>query len=500
MDVGELKNYIDGEWIEPEVKEYKVIKNPATGEILAKNPRSTKDEVEKAVSIAQEAFKEWRNTPAPERVQPLFKLADYLKANQDDIANTIVEEHGKRHKEAAGEILRAWQYVEHACGVPDLMKGEISEQVAHGIDEEFVREPLGVFVFVGPFNFPALTSLYWVWAVACGNTIVQKAPSKTPITINKIFREGVDEAGFPDGVVNLVNCKGSVFGHSLSFDPVSGVTMIGSSRAGHILYKTAAEHGKRVQCMTGANNCAVVMPDANFTSEAIMGNIMRSCFGNTGQRCFALSNIFPLEEIYEPFKKEFIEASENLKVGYGFDEDVQVGPVVSEGNLEMLYEEIENGVKEGAELLLDGRNLEVKEYPDGNWLGPTIFEDVEPGMRILDEEIFGPVVCLKKIESMNEAVEFINSNKYGHSSVIYTEMGEWAKKFTKEVDTGQVGVNIGTPAPLGFYPLGGRKQSFFGSTRSRGRQAIHFYTDEKVKVRRWLGSREAFERTWMENI
>lgn len=281
---------------------------------------------------------------------------------------------------------------------------------------------------------------------------------------------------------------------------MEGITFIGSTETARHVYKLAAEKGKRAQCMAGANNCAVIMPDANFTSDAIMGNLMRSCFGNTGQRCFAISNIFPMAEIYEPFKKKFVEAAKNLKVGYGMDEDTDVGPVVTKENLETLHKEIERGVKEGAKLLLDGRNIKVEGYPNGNWLRPTIFENVEPGMHIFEEEIFGPVVCLKKVESLDEAIELINSGKYGHSAVIYTEMGEWSQRFIKEVNVGQVGVNVGTPAPIGFYPLGGRRQSKFGALRSRGRQGIDFYTDQKVMITRWLGSREAFERTWMENI
>jgi malonate-semialdehyde dehydrogenase (acetylating)/methylmalonate-semialdehyde dehydrogenase len=500
MKYKKLKNYINGEWVESKTNEYRDVTNPATGEVIARNPRSTKAEVEEAVRCAEEAFPDWRDTPVPDRVQPLFKFASYLKENQKDLAVQIVNEHGKTFKEAAGEIMRSWQYVEHACAAPDLMKGEITVDVAQDVSEYFIRVPLGVFAFIGPFNFPALTSLYWVWAVACGNTAVVKAPSKTPCTINKIFEEGVDRAGFPDGVVNLVNCDGSTFSHVLELDGVEGITFIGSTKVARRIYKLAAEKGKRAQCMAGANNCAVVMPDANFTSDAIMGNILRSCFGNTGQRCFALSNIFPMAEIYEPFKEKFVEAAKNLKLGYGLDEGTDVGPVVTKENLEMLHREIERGVEEGAKLLLDGRDVEVEGYPNGNWLGPTIFENVEPGMHIFEEEIFGPVVCLKKVESLDEAIELINSGKYGHSAVIYTEMGEWSQRFIKGVNVGQVGVNLGTPAPIGFYPLGGRRQSKFGALRARGRQAIDFYTDQKVVITRWLGSREAFERTWMENI
>jgi len=497
-----LYNYINGKWTKSKTNEYDDIRNPATGELIARNTRSTKAEVQEAVRCAEEAFSDWRNTPVPDRVQPLFKFAKYLKDNQKDLAVQMVNEHGKTFKEAATEIMRSWQYVEHACAAPDLMKGEITLDVGHDISEYFVRVPLGVFCFLGPFNFPALTSLYWVWAVACGNTVVVKAPSKTPCTLNKIFEEGVDKVGFPNGVVNLLNCSGSTFSSALELDAVKGITFIGSTKIGHQVYKLAADNGKRAQCMTGAKNCAVVMPDTNFTSDAIMGNLLRSCFGNTGQRCFAISNILPMAEIYEPFKKRFVDATKNLKVGYGLDEETDVGPVVAKDNLEMLHKEIENGLEEGAKLLLDGRNIKVKRYPNGNWLGPTIFEvkDVKPAMYLLEEEVFGPVVCLKKVESLDEAIGFINTGKYGHSAVIYTEMGEWAQRFTKGVNVGQVGVNIGTPAPIGFYPLGGRRQSKFGALRSRGRQAFDFYTDQKVVITRWLGAREAFEKTWIENI
>jgi malonate-semialdehyde dehydrogenase (acetylating)/methylmalonate-semialdehyde dehydrogenase len=254
--------------------------------------------------------------------------------------------------------------------------------------------------------------------------------------------------------------------------------------------------------MAGAKNCAVVMPDADYTSEGVMGNLLRSLFGNTGQRCFAVSRVLVLEEIYEDFKRCFVEAASKLKVGYGLDKDVDVGPVATKRNLERLLKAIERGIEEGAKLLLDGRNIKVEGYPNGNWLGPTIFE-VEPSKRdiyIFNEELFGPVACLTKVKSLDEAIEIINSGRYGHSAVIYTENGYWADYFVREVDVGQVGINVGTPAPIGFYPLGGRRESFFGSTRSRGRQAIEFYTDPKVVIRRWTGKRRAVEWTWMERI
>jgi malonate-semialdehyde dehydrogenase (acetylating)/methylmalonate-semialdehyde dehydrogenase len=496
-----LRNFIGGEWAESKSGEYRDIINPATGEILAKAPNSTPEEIDEAVRAAAKAFKSWRDTPVPDRVQPLFEFASYLKKNQVDIAIQITKEHGKTLEESKGEVLRSWQYVEHACGAPDLMKGEMTIDVARGIAEYTVREPLGVFVFMGPYNFPLLTSIYWVWAVACGNTVVVKAPSETPCTINKVFEECVSKV-FPKGVVNLVNCSGSRFTRVFDFEEVKGLTFVGSSAVGKYLYELAAKKGKRVQCLTGAKNCAVVMPDADYTSEAVMGNLLRAIFGNTGQRCFAVSRVLVMEEIYEDFKRHFVEEASKLKVGYGLEEGVEVGPVTTRDHLERLLKAIEKGIEDGAKLLLDGRNVKVEKYPNGNWLGPTIFE-VEPSKRniyIFEEELFGPIACLTKVKSLDEAIEIVNSGKYGHSAVIYTENGYWADYFVRNVDVGQVGINVGTPAPIGFYPLGGRRESFYGSTRARGRQAIEFYTDPKVVIRRWFGRRRITEWTWMERI
>ncbi|MFZ5650891.1 MAG: CoA-acylating methylmalonate-semialdehyde dehydrogenase [Bacillota bacterium] len=479
-----LKNYIGGEWVESKTKEFLEIRNPATDEILSLYPLSTPDEVDDAVAAAKKAFWGWRSTPVPKRVQLMYKLRYKLEESRNHLARTISLEHGKTFAEGLQEIERCLQYVEDACAVPETMRGDYTEDIARGVDEYYIREPLGVFIILPPFNFPAMISSYFVWPIACGNTVVVKPSKYCPNTMIEIARL-VEECGFPKGVVNVLNGSGSVAGNRLITHPdVAGVTFVGSSGAGLKIYETACAHGKRAQCQGGAKNHLVVMEDARL-DEGVVRNIINSCFGHVGERCFAGSNVLVVESIYEVFKEKFLEAAKALKVGCGLDEGVTLGPVVDREHLNQILKEIDHGVQEGAKLLLDGRNVRVEGYPNGCFLGPTVFE-AEPGMRIFTEEVFGPVRCLKKVKDLKEAISIIEQNPFGHTAVIYTETGKYAREFIRRTNVGQVGVNIGTPAPIAFYPVGGRKISGYGSTRGRAADAVDFYTDKKVVVSQWL--------------
>ncbi len=483
--VVKLKNYIGGRFIESKSCEYIEVTNPAFDEVIALCPMSTNEEVNEAVKSAKEAFWEWRQTPPPVRAEYLFELKYKLEENKERLAEIIVNEHGKTFEEAMQELMRGIQYVEHACAITELLKGSFSEDVGRGVDEYYIREPLGPFIILPPFNFPAMIPLYFGWAVAAGNTVIIKPSEICPMTTNEII--GLcHEVGYPKGVINVVHGGAEVGRALVTNKDVVGVTFVGSSRAAEEVYKLATSHGKRAQCQGGANNHALVMEDTNL--DGIMQNLVNSCFGHVSERCFAISNILVIEEIYDEFIDKFLKQVKEIKLGYGMDKDVTMGPVVTKEALKRLLNEIDLAIKEGAKLILDGRKYKVEKYPKGYFLAPTVFE-AEPGMKVFDEEVFGPIRCVKSVKNFEEAISIINQSKYGHTAVIYTECGKYARDFVRMVNTGQIGINVGTPAPIAFYPVGGRKTSFYGSTRGRANDAIDFYTDKKVVVSRWLGKR-----------
>ncbi len=481
MEPKKLKNYISGKWVESTASQHFDVVDSLTGDTIALCPDSPMDEVDAAIASCKSAFPAWRNTIPTRRADVLYALRDKLIAARNELAEIIVEEHGKTLSDAKGELMRAVQYVEHPCGIPELLKGSHSEDVGTGVDEYYIREPLGVFSILPPFNFPSMIALYFTWPVACGNTVVVKPSELCPMTMLRIT-EITEEAGFPPGVLNVVN-GGPKVGERLSTHPdIMGVTFVGSSKVAEIVYRQATSHGKRAQCQGGAKNHVVVLDDAPV--DDIVGNIVNSCFGHTSQRCFAVSNVLIHERIYDEFTTKFIDACKALKLGGGKDSDVDMGPVVNKAALDRLHTAIDKGLAEGAKMLLDGRNPAVDTYPNGLFLGPTVLE-AEPGMEVFTDEVFGPVRCLKKISDMGEAIDIVNASPFGHTAVIYTENGGLARRFIRDVNTGQVGVNVGTPAPIAFYPVGGRKISLFGSHRGRANDAVDFYTDKKVIVTRW---------------
>ena len=483
MEVTQIKNYINGEWVEPGGTEVIDVENPATGEVLAQFHTSTREDVKEAVKKAKDAFEEWRKVPAVERCRFLFRFYNLLKENWKELAKTITMEHGKEYPAAYGEMRRTIEMVEAACGVPSLMKGEFSENVAEEIDEYLIRVPIGVFAMIPPFNFPAMVPLWFMpWAVACGNTYIIKPAPQVPLTQTRIF-ELIDKAGFPKGVVNLIGNGEGVTDELLENKDIAGISSVTSTKVAKEIYRRAAENGKRAQCQAGANNFLIVMPDANL--DKAIPNMMGSCFGNSGQRCLAGSIVLGVGNIYEELKERFLKSASSLKVGYGLEKGIDMGPVISRESLTHLHNEIEKGISEGARLILDGRGVKVGGYPKGYFLGPTIFEDAESGMDIFDEEVFGPVVCLKKVKNLDEAINLANSSRFGNAVTIYTESGKGAREFQSRIECGNVGINVGVVAPMAFYPFAGMKDSFFGDLHGQAQDAIDFFTHKKVVVSRW---------------
>ena len=479
-----LKNYINGEWVESSSTETLDVVNPATLEVLAKVPKSTNDEVKEAIKAAKEAFWEWRCTPPSTRARYLFEFRNLLDQNFEEISEIIVKEHGKVLDEARGDLKRGIETVELACGIPMMMVGDIEEDVAKGIDEAYVREPLGVCVGLTPYNFPAMIPLWFLpLAVACGNTFILKPSSQVPLTAKRII-ELAEEAGFPPGVINLVNGSRNVSDVLLSSYDVKAVSFVGSTPVARHIYKKAAETGMRAQCQGQAKNFIVIMPDADM-KNTISACITSAC-GCTGQRCLAGENFIPVGEAYAPFKKALVEAASKVRIGYGLDPETQMGPLASKSQLDKVIEYIEKGVEEGAKLLLDGRKFKCEKYPNGYFVGPTIFDEVTPDMTIFKEEIFGPVMCIRKAESLDEAIELANSSIYGNAASIFTSNGKHAREFWYRMEAGNIGVNIGVAAPIAFFPFSGWKESFFGDLHAQAMDAVEFYTQKKVIISRWF--------------
>lgn len=479
-----LKNYINGEWVESKSTEILDVVDPATTEVIGRVPLSTPDEVRAAIKAAKDAFPEWRETPPLTRARYMFRLKDLMEEHFEDLARTIVMEEGKCIDEGRGEVRRAIENVEVAAGIPALMMGYSSEDIAPGIDEECVRQPLGVCCAIPPFNFPLMVPLWFApYALACGNTYIVKPSEQAPLSQNRLF-ELFDEAGFPEGVINLVNGAKGVVDTLLESPDVRGISFVGSTRVGRYIYQKGAENGKRVQAQAGAKNFLVVMPDADL--DRTVASLLSSFFGCAGERCLSGAVLLPVGEVYEPLREKFVDAASKLKVGYGLDETAQMGPVVSKRHMERVLGYIEKGLEEGAKLLLDGRGIKVEEYPKGYFIGPTIFDEVTPEMTIASVEIFGPVASIIRVEDLDEAIDIIHANPYGNASSIYTSSGKWAREYKYRVHCGNIGVNIGIVAPMAFFPFSGAKDSFFGDLHGQGRDAIDFFTEKKVVISRWF--------------
>lgn len=488
MEFGRLKNYIQGEWEESNGTDTFPVKNPALDENIAETPMSTAEEVDRAVEAAHEAFAEWRRTPPVSRARYLFRLVEVLEENFEELSIIQTKEHGKTIDESRGETRRGIENVEVPAGIPSLMMGESLQDIAVGIDEYIVREPLGACACIAPFNFPFMVPLWFLpYAIATGNTFIVKPSPSDPISQIKLH-ELFDEVGIPPGVVNLVNGAADVASMLIENKLIRAVTFVGSTPVAKSVYQKCGQTGKRVIAQGGAKNFLVVMPDADLTQT--VASLMTSFYGNTGQRCLSGANAIIVgrdDAFYKKFIDAFMEAASSIKVGSGLDESVQMGPLHSPEKKQRVIGYIEKGQSEGAKLLLDGRQLKVEGgLPLASFLNPSVFGDVTPDMSIAREEIFGPVACIMRADTLDDAIDLIHGNPYGNASTIFTSNGNWAREFEYNIQTGNVGINIGIAAPMAFFPFSGMKDSFLGTLHGQGKDVIRFFTESKVVIKRWF--------------
>ena len=478
-----VPNYINGRWRQATTTEWLDVSNPATGEAIAQVPISTATEVAAAVDAAAAAYREWRRTPPEDRIQPLFKLKQLLEDHIDELARIITQENGKTIAEAKGELRRAIENVEVACGIPMMMQGYNLEDVARGIDEMMIRQPLGVVAAITPFNFPAMIPFWFLpYAIACGNTFVLKPSERVPLTMRRAF-ELLDQIGLPPGVVNLLNGGKAAVDALLDHPKVRALSFVGSTPVAKYVYGRAGANGKRAQCQGGAKNHVVILPDADMAmATQIIGD---SAFGCAGQRCLAVSVAVTVGEAQKSFRDAITNAAISLRVGNGLDEGVQMGPVISPQSKSRVESLIATGEKQGAKVLLDGRNSKIPKYEAGNFVSPTILDDLPLTSDLADTEIFGPVLSLVHAESLDEALTFLERSPYGNQASLFTSSGSAARRFRYEAPAGNIGINIGVAAPMAYFPFSGWKDSFFGVLHGQGRDAVEFYTEKKVVIERW---------------
>lgn len=478
-----IPNYINGEWRKAKGAPTIEVINPATSQALALVPLSSADEVDLAAKAAAAAFPGWRQTPAQDRVQYLFKLKQLLEDHLDEISRTITNECGKTYDESKGEMRRAIENVEVACGIPVLSKGEISEDIAPGIDEIMLRQPVGVCATIAPFNFPGMIPFWYLpYALACGNTYIVKPSEKVPMTMRLIF-ELIDQIGLPKGVINLVNGAKETVDGILDHPLIRAITFVGATNTARYIYRRAAENGKRVQAQGGAKNPVIVLPDADL--ETATRIITDSAFGCAGQRCLAVSLAITVGEARGQFVEMICDAAATRKVGYGLEAGTQMGPVINPASKERVEQLIGVGASEGADVAVDGRGTRISGYESGSFIRPTVLLDVSPESQIARTEIFGPVLSVMHVNTINDAIALANSGAYGNQASLFTSSGAAARKFRYEVDAGNIGINIGVAAPMAFYPFSGWKESFFGDLHGQGMDAVEFFTQKKVIVERW---------------
>ena len=479
----ELLNYVDGRWVRSRSTERKAVRNPATAETLAEVPLSAAGEVDAAVSAAAAAFREWRATPVTERVQPLFRLKALLEQEIDDVARTIVMECGKTFAEAKGEIRRGIENVEVACGAPTLMQGTNNEDVARGIDEHMIRQPLGVVAAVTPFNFPAMIPLWFLpYAVATGNAFVLKPSERVPLTSQALYRL-IERAGFPDGVLSLVNGGRDTVEALCDHPAVRAISLVGSTPVARAVYARATAAGKRAQCQGGAKNPAVILPDADLE---MTGRIMAdSAFGCAGQRCLATSVAITVGPNRDATLDALVSEASERRVGFGLDEGVAMGPLITAESRERVRGLVDTGVREGGRLLLDGREGEVDGYANGYFLHPTVIDAVDPRGTLGTTEVFGPVLSVMHADTLDEAIALVNARSFGNQACLFTSSGAAARAFRHRADAGNIGINLGVAAPMAFFPFSGWNDSFFGDLHAQASHGVEFYTQTKVVIERW---------------
>ena len=484
-----MKPYINGEYIDSKSEKFNTIYDPSTGKAIAQVPCCTKEEVEAAIAAAKAAYPAWKNTPVRKRAAIMMKLHSLIERDMDELTRLVATENGKCWSEAAGDVGKALDMTELACSAPVMLMGDSLMDTSSGYDTTLYREPLGVFAGIAPWNFPAMIPVGWMapLAIVCGNTFVLKPASTTPMTSMK-FAELYKEAGIPDGVFNIVPCSRNEAEILLTHEDVKGVTFVGSTQVGLHVYSTAAAHGKRVQALCEAKNHALVLKDAPIARTA--AGIMNSAFGCAGERCMALPAVVVEEEIADELVAELVRLCKQQKIGPAYDKTSNLGPVGSKGHQKFVLVWIEKGIEEGAQLVLDGRDVKVEGYEDGYYIGHTIFDHVTEEMTIGTREVFGPVLCIKRVKSFEEGLALMNRNPFANGSVIFTQSGHYAREFVKNTDGGMVGVNVGIPVPIGVFPFCGHKQSFFGDLHCHGKDAFRFYTESKCVTTRWFDDEE----------
>ncbi|MBT3586049.1 MAG: CoA-acylating methylmalonate-semialdehyde dehydrogenase [Halobacteriovoraceae bacterium] len=494
-----IKNYIDGTWVSSKTEDTFDIHNPATDQLIGKTPLGLASDVDAAVSSAKKAFNSWRKTPVIERVQPLFKLKGLLDLHKEEIATLIVKEHGKTYKEALGDILRGIQMVEVATGMPRLMMGESLTDIAAGIDCTSTRRPMGVFAGITPFNFPAMVPFwFWPFAVASGNTYILKPSERVPLTQVKIF-ELIAQAGFPKGVINMVHGGKEVVNALCDHPEIEGLNFVGSTPIAKHVFTRGSACGKRVQALGGAKNFMVVLPDAVIDQS--VRAMVDSCYGCAGERCLAGSVLVSVGDAYGKVKEQVLKEVQKVRVGDGLRPETTLGPVISKSARDRISADINTAISEGAELLVDGRGIKVEGNENGYFLGPTVLDKVKPGTLMAEKEIFGPVIGLMQVDTMDDAIELLNGSEYANTTSLFTTNGGAARKFLDEVAPSMVGINLGVPAPMAFFSFGGSKASFFGDIKVHGGSAVEFFTEKHTSMVRWYeeGIEAAVCPIWKED-
>ncbi|MCD5985111.1 CoA-acylating methylmalonate-semialdehyde dehydrogenase [Pseudomonas sp. CDFA 610] len=481
--VARVKLLIDGEWVDSQSNEWQDIVNPATQEVLAQVPFATPDELNAAVAAAQKAYRTWRETPIGARMRIMLKLQALIREHSKRIAAVLSAEQGKTLADAEGDIFRGLEVVEHACSVGTLQMGEFAENVASGVDTYTLRQPIGVCAGITPFNFPAMIPL-WMFpmAIACGNTFVLKPSEQDPLSTMLLVELAV-EAGIPAGVLNVVHGGKEVVDAICTHQDIKAISFVGSTAVGTHVYDLAGQHGKRVQAMMGAKNHAVVLPDAN--REQTLNALVGAGFGAAGQRCMATS-VVVLVGASRQWLPDLKALAQKLKVNAGHEPGTDIGPVISRRARQRIVDLIESGVREGATLELDGRDISVPGYEGGNFVGPTLFSGVTTDMQIYTQEIFGPVLVVIEVNTLDDAIALVNANPFGNGTGLFTQSGAAARKFQNEIDVGQVGINIPIPVPVPFFSFTGSRGSKLGDLGPYGKQVVQFYTQTKTVTSRWF--------------
>jgi len=478
-----LKLWINGEYTESRSSRFGEVTNPALGTVIRQVPLASREDVESAIAAAKAAFPGWRDTPPLRRSRILNKFRELLELHRPELAKLASEEHGKTLEDAAGSVQRGIEVVEFAVGAPHLLKGEHAENVGRGVDCHSMLQPIGVCAGITPFNFPAMVPM-WMFpiAIACGNSFILKPSEKVPSCSLRIA-ELLKEAGLPDGVFNVVPGDKEAVDTLLTHPDVRAVSFVGSTPIAKYIYETAAHHGKRVQALGGAKNHAVVLPDAelDFTADAIMG----AAYGSAGERCMAISVVVAVGNVADPLLAKLKERAEKLVIGAGDQKGVDMGPVISAPHRDKIVGYINSGVEQGAKLVTDGRSIRVAGYEKGFFVGPTLFDKVTSEMTIYREEIFGPVLIVVRVNSLNEAIKLVNNNAYANGTAIFTGSGAQARRFQNEIEVGMVGINVPIPVPMAFFSFGGWKSSLFGDLHMHGMEGIKFYTRTKAVTTRW---------------